>query len=313
MTKEPTKLIAARAELERAAENLRDPARLSHLRNGINSLLQLMSGVSPRIEKDIAKKLLLTYRNKVLSEAKVILADLESYEQGYLEHWNEVMEVFIDPSLADDSEFNACKKELIARRRNQAIDNLNAVHVDIPKKAELQEAAPQNDFYLRKTKKGRTILHAKFLSVIGQYLEILRLRTFELEKQGDFYIVRSELLTESHERILKNNLAEQGENTHLTVGDGWLSYGPLGIVRLNAGELEKRDNHGFDQTDKLAQLLSTLGGDLDSKKATAFKISWAPDSVSVDYEMATGVRERREFTVKKLQQLAFYSERLSKR
>jgi hypothetical protein len=106
------------------------------------------------------------------------------------------MEVFVDPSLGDDPEFNASKKELLASRRNRAIDNLKPVHVDIPKKAELQEAAPQNDFYLRKTKEVRTVLHAKFLSAIGQYLEILRLRAFELEKQGDFYIVRSELLTE---------------------------------------------------------------------------------------------------------------------
>ena len=157
------------------------------------------------------------------------------------------------------------------------------------------------------------MLHAKFLSAIGQYLQILRLRAFELEKQGDFYIVRSELLTEAHERILKNHFAEQGESTHLTVGDGWLSYGPLGTARLNARELEKRENHGFEQTDKLAQLLSTVGGDLDSKKTTAFKISWAPDSVSVEYETPPGVRERKEFTIKKLQQLAFYSERLSKR
>jgi hypothetical protein len=312
MIKEPNKLVAARAGLERAADDLGHPGRLDHLRNAITSLLQLMSGVSPRIEKDIAKKLLLTYRNKVLSEAKVILANPESYDRGYLEHWNKVMEVFVDPRLADDPEFNACKKKLLPRRRNQAIDNLKAVHVDIPKKAELQEAT-QNNFYVRKTKKDRTILHAKFLSAIGQYLEILRLRTFELEKQGDFYIVRSELLTESHERILRDNLAEQGENTHLTVGDGWLSYGPLGIVAPERGELEKRDNHGFQQTDKLAQLLSTVGGDLDNEKATAFKISWAPDSVSVDYETATGVRECREFTVKKLQQLAFYSERLGKR
>ena len=311
MIKEPNKLVAARAELQRAAEDLRDPGRLGHVRNAINSLLQLMSGVSPRIEKDIAKKLFLTYRNKVLSEAKVILANLESYEPEYLEHWNKVMEVFVDPSLADDPEFNACKKELIARRRNRAIDNLKAVHVDIPKKTELQAASPQNDFYGRKTQKVQTMLHAKFLSAIGQYLEILRLRAFELEKQGDFYIVRSELLTEAHERILRNNLAEQGD-THLTVGDGWLCYGPLDTARLNARELEKRDNHGFEQTDKLAQLLNIVGDDLDSKKATAFKISWAPDSVSVNYETPTGVRERREFTVKKLQQLAFYSERLGK-
>jgi hypothetical protein len=313
MIKEPNKLVAARSALERAAEDLRDPGRLGDLRNAISSLLQLMSGVSPRIEKDIAKKLLLTYRNKVLSEAKVILANLESYEPGYIEHWTKVMEVFIDPALADDPEFNACKKELLATRRNQAIDNLKAVHVDIPKKTELQEAAPQNDFYLRKTKEVRTVLHAKFLSAIGQYLEILRLRAFELEKQGDFYIVRSELLTEAHERILRNHLAEQGENTHLTVGDGWLSYGPLGTARLNAGELKERENHVFKQTDKLAQLLRTVGDDLDSKKTTAFKIRWAPDSVSLEYETPLGVRERKEFTIKKLQQLTFYSERLSKR
>jgi hypothetical protein len=109
MIKEPNKLVAARAALERAAEDLRDPGRLGHLRNAISSLLQLMSGVSPRIEKDIAKKLLLTYRNKVLSEAKVILPNLESYEPGYLEHSNRVMEVFVDPSLADDPAFNECK------------------------------------------------------------------------------------------------------------------------------------------------------------------------------------------------------------
>ena len=310
MIKEPNKLVAARAELEKAAEDLRDAGRLGHLRNAISSLLQLMSGVSPRIEKDIAKKLLLTYRNKVLSEAKVILANLESYEPGYLEHWTKVMEVFVDPALADP-EFNARQKEL-ARRHNQAIDNLKAVHIDIPKKTELQKATPQNDFYLRKTKEVETVLHAKFLSAIGQYLEILRLRAFELEKQGDFYIVRSELLREVHERILRNHLTEQGENTHLTVRDGWLSYGPLGTAHVNAGELKKRENVGFNQIDKLAQLLRTVGDDLDSKKATAFKISWAPDSVSLDYETPPGVRERKEFTIKKLQQLAFYSERLSK-
>ena len=152
MIKEPNKLVAARTALERAAEDLRDSGRVGDLTNAINSLLQLMSGVSPRIEKDIAKKLLLTYRNKVLSEAKVIRANLESYEPGYLEHWNKVMEVFVDPNLADDPEFNECKEELLGGRRKQAIDNLQAVHVDIPKKAELQEAAPQNDFYFRKTK-----------------------------------------------------------------------------------------------------------------------------------------------------------------
>lgn len=308
MIKEPNKLVAARAKLERAPEDLRDPGRLGHLRTAISSLLQLMSGVSPRIEKDIAKKLVLTYRNKVLSEAKVILANLESYEPKYLEHWNRVMEVFVDPSLANDPEFNECKEKLLAR--HQTIDTLKSVHVDVPKKTDLQAAVSANDFSFRKTKKVRTILHAEFLSTVGLYLEILRLRAFELETQGDFYIVRSDLLTEAHRRILRNHFAEQDQNTHVTVGDGWLCYGPLGSAHLNGRELATRDTHGCDN---LAQLLGIVGDQLDSKEATAFKISWASDSVSVDYETPNGVGERSEFTVKKLQQLALYPERLSKR
>ena len=318
MIKEPNKLVVARAGLERAEENLSDPSRLGHFSNAINSLLQLMSGDSPRIEKDIAKKLVLTYRNKVLSEAKVILASSESYEPGYLEHWNKVMEVFVNASLADDPEFNTCKEQLLARRANRSIDNLKPVQVDILEKTELKAVSPQSDFYFRKNSKVRPMLCADSLRAIGKSLEMLRLRTFELEKIGDFYIIRSESLTETHEWILKNHLTGQIldspapdlESTQLTVGDGWLCYGPLDIARLNARELKKRDNHGFEQTyeaNKLAQLLGTLGEHLDSKKATSFKISWAPDSVSVEYQTPNGARERKDFLVEKLHQLTLHS------
>jgi hypothetical protein len=92
MIKQPSKLAGARAVLEKAAEDLGNPGRLDHLTTAINSLFQLMSGASPRIEKDIAKKFVLTYRNKVLSEAKVILANFHSYEPESLQHWNKLME-----------------------------------------------------------------------------------------------------------------------------------------------------------------------------------------------------------------------------
>jgi hypothetical protein len=330
MSKEPNKLAAARAELERAEVDLTDPGRLSDLRNAINSLLELLSGASPRIEKDIAKKLLLRSRNKVLSEAKAVLANYESYEPRYLEHWNSVMEVFVDPNLADDPEFNACKEQLLTGCVNQyavtfpapavSLGNSPPPHVDFPEKKEAQATSPQNDFYFRKNSKARTMLYAESLRAIGQSLEMLRLPTFEIEKIGDFCIVRSELLTETHEWILKNNLAAQildsplseQETTEFTVGDGWLCYGPLDIARLNAREIKKRDSHvsDFRQTgtaDKLSQLLAVLGELLDSKKATAFKITWASDSVSVQYEIPNGVSERKDLTVEKLQQLALGS------
>jgi hypothetical protein len=89
-----------------------------------------MLGDSVQIEKDIAKKLALTYRNKVLSEAKLILASYDSYEAESLEHWNKVMEVLMDGGLDDDRELNECKRQLLARRDLQSIGNLSPAELD---------------------------------------------------------------------------------------------------------------------------------------------------------------------------------------
>ena len=317
MINEPSKLVAARAALEKAEEDLGDPGRLDRLRNVIKFLMRGMSADSPQIQRDIARKLVLTYRNKVASEVKDILANVDAYEPEFLEYWNEVMEVFEDASLADDPEFNACKQQLRARRGSQPIDSLKAADVDIPKK-ERQVAGRKDDLYSKILTEVRAMLHAKSLRAIGQSLAMIRLQAFSLEKKGDFYIIRSESLTETHEWILRNDLAEKNghsavpdqRSTQLTVGDGWFCYGPLDIARLNAREAKKADNHDFKQTreaDKLAQLLRILGEHLDSKSATAFKISWAPDSVSVEYQTPNSVRERKDFSVEKLQQLALCS------
>jgi hypothetical protein len=313
MMKEQNKFVAARAMLKKTEEDLGDPISLDRFRNAINVLLAIMSGVSPRIEKDIAKKLVLTYRNKVLSQVKVIVANHDSHEAEYLEHWNKLMGVFVDPSLAEDAEFNACKEHLL-RCGNQPIVSLKAAHSDFADKPEPQATWEPNDGYLRILKEIRTMLYSKSLRAIGQSLEMLRLPAFRLQKRGDFYIVLSGSLTETHEWILKNYLAEiildsavpDQTSTELTVGDGWLCYGPLDISRLNAREGKKRDNH-VDQQNKVAHLLGILGEHLDSKKATGFEISWAPDSVTVEYQMANGARERKDFTVEKLEQLALYS------
>jgi|SRR4029434_1672074 hypothetical protein len=139
MVKEPNELVAARAALKKAEEDLGDPGRFVHLRSAINSLLGVMVGDSPQIEKDIANKLVLTYKSKVLSEVKVILANFDSCEPGSLEHWNKVMEVFVDAGLADDPEFNACKEQLRTKRGNQSLDSLKPEDVEILEK-ELQAA-----------------------------------------------------------------------------------------------------------------------------------------------------------------------------
>lgn len=276
-----------------------------------------MSGVSPQIEKDIARKLALKCRNKVLAAVKAILADFDSRDPEALEHWNKIMDVFVDANLADDFEFNACKERLRTRPGSQPGDRLTAVPV-VTLENERQASHRETDVYSSAIKEVRAVLHAGSLRAIGRSLEMLRLPTFRLEKRGDVYIVRSDSLTATHQWIVRNYLAEnvsdssgpEPNSTELTVGEGWLCYGPGDIARLRARERKKRDNRGFEQTreaDKLSQLLHTLGAHLDSKEAAAFEISWAPESVSVEYHTPSGVLERKDFTVEKLHQLALRS------
>ena len=50
--------------------------------------------------------------------------------------------------------------------------------------------------------------YAKSLRVIGQSLEVARVTTFELEKDGQDYLVRSDSLSETSEWILRNAVGE---------------------------------------------------------------------------------------------------------
>ena len=159
--------------------------------------------------------------------------------------------------------------------------------------------------------------YAESLRAIGQSLEMVHVESFRLEKDGDSYVVRSEALTPTRLWILSNSLAENVKDspppdpktTQLTVGEGWFCYRPPDIARLDAQERRKRQNHDFTQIPQktLAQLLRTLGEYLDSKEATTFYISCAPDSLSVDYQMPAGISERKDFSVERLHKLALYS------
>ena len=159
--------------------------------------------------------------------------------------------------------------------------------------------------------------YAESLRAIGQSLEMVHVESFRLEKEGDSYVVRSEALTPTRLWILSNSLVEDvrdspppdPKTTELTVGEGWFCYRPPDIARLDAQERSKRQNHGFTQIPQktLAQLLRTLGEHLDTKRATTFHISGAPDSMSVEYQMANGDSERKDFTVERLYKLALYS------
>jgi hypothetical protein len=159
--------------------------------------------------------------------------------------------------------------------------------------------------------------YAESLRAIGQSLEMVHVESFKLEKEGDSYVVRSESLTPTRLWILSNSLGEDvrdspppdPKTTQLTTGEGSFCYRPPDIARLDAQERRKRQNQGITQMPQktLAQLLCTLGDYLDTKEATTFHISCAPDSMSVDYQMPAGISERKDFTVERLYKLALYS------
>jgi hypothetical protein len=159
--------------------------------------------------------------------------------------------------------------------------------------------------------------YAQSLRAIGQSLEMVHVESFRLEKEGDSYVVRSESLTPNRLWILSNTLSGDIRDspppnpkiTQLPVREGWFCYSPPDIARLEAQERRKRKNHSSTEMPQktLGQLLRMLGEHLDTKEATTFQISWAPDSMSVDYQMPDGVSERKDFTVERLYKLALYS------
>src|SRR5262245_14802486 len=197
MIAEPSKFTAARAALEKAEADLGNPSTLGDLRNVISFLLRELSGASPQIEKDIAKNLLLTYRNKVLSEVRAVVADLGSYEPEFLDYWCKVMDVFDHKILAEDREFNDFKSRLFTKRHPQSFVQSPALDV-VPPKNPAQLSHRQDDLNWEIINKVRSMLHAKSLRAIGQSLELLRLREFRLRKNGDFFLVQSESLTATH-------------------------------------------------------------------------------------------------------------------
>ena len=208
MIKERSRLIEAKIALEKAEEDLGDPERLAYLRSATHIFERIISGISPQIERDIAKRMVLTCRNKVLSKVETILADRGLSEISTLEHWNRVMEVFVAAGLADDESFKASKQELLARRKTQPIDNSTPGRAPIVGRRESEAASVSSDFQSRAIKEPRTVRHAVSLRAIGQSLERLRLHTFRLQKKGDFYKIQSESLTATRQTTIRRSRKE---------------------------------------------------------------------------------------------------------
>ncbi len=150
--------------------------------------------------------------------------------------------------------------------------------------------------------------HAKSLRVIGQSLERAGVAAFEIENDGESYVLRSESLTQTEAWILRNSLGDSplARRSSQQQPAGFpVRFYPSDISWLDA-QAEKKRGESAPQARgavKLSQLLRTLGDHLDRIEVAAFHVAWLPDSVSVDYRAGPGQRESRIFTAEKLSQL----------
>ena len=156
------------------------------------------------------------------------------------------------------------------------------------------------------------------LRAIGQSMEMAHIDAFELEKHGQFYVVRSNFITPYCRSIVKNSLFEkfrddlEGDTKAFSdsAGEGHLRYDSRMISCLN-GQGQKRRRHYLPPSAQPArrpsQYLRTLGEHLDRAEARTFLISWDyPKSVSVTYLTPDGHNEERTFSFDKLHELGFH-------
>ncbi len=153
--------------------------------------------------------------------------------------------------------------------------------------------------------------YAQSLRVIGQSLETARLVKFELENDGESYLMRSDSLTQASEWILRNAVRENESSVEISQSrvDRSLLFSQAAVSRLDA-QGQKRRNSSSSRTEGLkgiSQLLRTLGDHLDRAEARTFHISWSPISVFVDYQSVNGANDSRAFTVEKLQELSLHT------
>jgi hypothetical protein len=134
MPKESKKLDTARDALRKAEKLIGNAEGVVHLRSAIDSLSEVMSGDAPQIEKDLAKKLVLTCKSKLLSEFKDIFANNDSHSAESIQHWNTVMEVFADAGLGDDPELISLTERLFSSQRSQSLDSFAPAELDIMEK-----------------------------------------------------------------------------------------------------------------------------------------------------------------------------------
>ncbi len=155
-----------------------------------------------------------------------------------------------------------------------------------------------------------TATYALPLRAIGQDLELMHIEAFELEKEGDDYVVRGRTKVLPWKRLLPQYLShnivhlargnvpsqpsEEKESSTVRLSSVALElrYTPEEIDRLDReGQASRRDSIKIPNGYSMSELLRTAGDYVDQRGARLLGISWRYQSISIVYETAEGRRE----------------------
>ena len=153
-----------------------------------------------------------------------------------------------------------------------------------------------------------TIDYAQPLRAIGQAREILKMESFELEPDGDDFVVRGKVTARGGDADVQSaesqNLRFNGEGernveapdaepvaTSAIVNQLDLCYTLKDVDRLEQkGRARRGEAPAVAQTPSLSHLLRTIGAYLEEKPARLVKIAKHAESVTVAYETLSAIR-----------------------
>jgi hypothetical protein len=150
--------------------------------------------------------------------------------------------------------------------------------------------------------------YTQSLRAIGESLEAQGIRTFDLEKHGENYMLRviaSQPATGGSFFKKIAQLLGRADNSGRGPSDPavptqTLCFTPSDVSRLvTEQQLRHGGSNVVPDAYKLAQVLRVLGDHLDRKEAYAFRVSVSGDSLSVAYETGSGLQQE-SFTIENL-------------
>ena len=165
--------------------------------------------------------------------------------------------------------------------------------------------------------------YAQPLRAIGQALEILKMGSFQLEPDGDDFVVRGKVtvrgggsdVEKAESRNLRfswgigrdrkaSDVALEASPAPVIVNQLDLCYTLKDVDRLDQkGQARRGETQGVASAPSLSQLLRTIGAYLDEKPARLVKISKDGESVTVVYETIAGIKFEEKLAVADLHDL----------